>query len=126
MNMQDAEPETARIVSPPANQVRSTGRSRGEMEAAICHAVTQFQQEYMGRGPRNALARLVDDTLFVRLDGVLTAAEQRLVDMRAEDNGRGAEIVRQFRSHLVALARPKLEAVVGEITGTNPSACTMI
>jgi uncharacterized protein YbcI len=89
------------------------------MEAAICDAVSRFQQEYMGRGPRQALARIVDDTLFVRLDGVLSAAEQRLLDRKTEDNGRGAEIVRQFRSHMVALARPMLEAVVREITGAS-------
>lgn len=94
-------------------------RSRGEIEAAVCEAVSRFQQNYMGRGPRHAIARLVEDTLFIRLDGVLSAAEQRLVDVKAADNGRGAEIVRQFRSHLISLARPLLEAVVHEITGAS-------
>lgn len=94
-------------------------RSRGEIEAAVCEAVSRFQQEYLGRGPRHAMARLVDNTLFLRLGGVLTAAEQRLVDMKNEDHGRGVEIVRQFRSHLVSLARPMLESVVREITGAS-------
>ena len=50
-------------------------RSQGEIEAAVCDAVARFQQEYMGRGPRHVHAHLVDNRVFVHLEGVLTAAE---------------------------------------------------
>jgi uncharacterized protein YbcI len=33
----------------------------------------------MGRGPKDIRAHLVDDVLFTRLTGVLTAAERHLV-----------------------------------------------
>ena len=54
-------------------------KTQGEIEAAICAGITQFEQEYMGRGPKDIHAHLLDDLLVVRLQGVLTAAEQQLV-----------------------------------------------
>jgi uncharacterized protein YbcI len=41
--------------------------------------MTRFEQEYMGRGPKDIYAHLIGDLLVVRLQGVLTAAEQQLV-----------------------------------------------
>ena len=93
-------------------------KSQGEIEAAVCDAISRFQQEYMGRGPRHVHTHLVDNMLFVRLQGVLTAAEQRLMELRDDDNGRGAEIVKQFRSHLVTTGRQMLERLVQDVTGT--------
>ena len=55
-------------------------KSQGEIEAAVCDAVARFQQEFMGRGPRSIHAHLVENRLFVHLEGVLTAAEQRLIE----------------------------------------------
>src|SRR3954468_19815396 len=54
-------------------------KTQGEVEAAICDGVTRFEQEYMGRGPKDLRAHLLGDLLVVRLQGVLTAAEQHLV-----------------------------------------------
>lgn len=93
-------------------------KSQGEIEAAICDAVSRFQQEYMGRGPHRVHAHLVGNRLFVHLQGVLSAAEQRLVDGRAD--GRGAELLRQLRSHLVFAGRSMLEALVCEAAGAAP------
>jgi hypothetical protein len=42
----------------------------------------RFEQEQMGRGPKDIHAHLIGDLLVVRLQGVLTAAEQHL-DCRA-------------------------------------------
>jgi uncharacterized protein YbcI len=93
-------------------------KSQGEIEAAICDAVSRFQQEYMGRGPHRVHAHLVGNRLFVHLQGVLSAAEQRLVDGRAD--GRGAELLRQLRSQLVFAGRSMLEALVRDAAGAAP------
>ena len=93
-------------------------KSQGEIEAAICDAVARFQQEYMGRGPHRVHAHLVGNRLFVHLQGVLSAAEQRLVDGRAD--GRGADLLRQLRSHLVFAGRAVLEALVRDAAGAAP------
>src|SRR5262249_23682240 len=70
----------------PVRAPRSTGRmpevlmkTPGEIEAAISDGITRFEQEYMGRGPKHIHTYLLGDLLVVRLQGVLTAAEQQLV-----------------------------------------------
>lgn len=95
-------------------------KSQGEIEAAVCDAVSRFQQEYMGRGPRNVHAHLVDNRVFVHLEGVLTAAEQRLLDGDSVANGRGAELLKQLRNQLVLAGRPMLESLVREAAGSAP------
>ena len=95
-------------------------KSQGEIEAAVCDAVARFQQEFMGRGPRSIHAHLVENRLFVHLEGVLTAAEQRLIEGHGAGNGKGAELLKQLRSHLVLAGRNLLERLVGEAAGAAP------
>ena len=45
----------------------------------MCQSMSRFQLEYMGRGPKDIHAYLINDLIVVRLQGVLTAAEQQLV-----------------------------------------------
>ena len=42
-------------------------KSQGEIEAAICEGMTRFEQEYMGRGPKDIHAHLIGDLLVVRV-----------------------------------------------------------
>jgi uncharacterized protein YbcI len=90
-------------------------KTHGEVEAAICEGMSRFEQEYMGRGPKDIRAHLIDDVLFVRLQGVLTAAEQHLVKSLPAEKGR--DLLKQVRMHLLETARPLMEAMVQEITG---------
>ena len=92
-------------------------KTPGELEAAICEGVTRFEQEYMGRGPKSIHAHLLGDLLVVRLQGVLTAAEQQLVKSLPAEKGR--DLLKQVRTHLVETARPLLEAMVQEVTGVE-------
>ncbi len=90
-------------------------KTQGEIEAAICQGMTRFEQEFMGRGPKDIRAHLIDDLLVVRLLGVLTAAEQHLVKSLPAEKGR--DLLKQVRTHLLETARPLLEAMVRETTG---------
>ena len=90
-------------------------KTQGEIEAAICEGISRFEQEYMGRGPKDIRAHLIDDMLFVRLQGVLTAAEQHLVKSLPAEKGR--DLLKQVRTHLLETARPLLESMVQEVTG---------
>ena len=65
-------------------------RSQGEIEAAVCDGVSRFQQEFVGRGPRDIHAHLLGTLLVVRLQGVLTPAERQLVAPGAVADGDGA------------------------------------
>jgi uncharacterized protein YbcI len=69
----------------------------------------------MGRGPKDIHTHLLGDVLVVRLQGVLTAAEQQLAKSLPAEKGR--DLLKQVRTHLVETARPVLEAMVQEVTG---------
>src|SRR6266480_2420459 len=90
-------------------------KSLGEIEAAICEGISRFEQEYMGRGPKDIHAHLIGDLLVVRLRGVLTAAEQQLVKTLPAEKGR--DLLKQVRTQLVETARRPLEALVSDVTG---------
>ena len=90
-------------------------KTQGEIEAAVCEGIARFEQDYMGRGPKDIHAYLIGDLLVVRLKGVLTVAEQQLVASLPAEKGR--DLLKQVRIHLVETARPVMEAMIQEITG---------
>ena len=92
-------------------------KTQGEIEAAVCQGISHFEQEYMGRGPKDIQAHLIGDLLIVRLHGVLTAAEQQLVKTLIPEKGR--DLLKQVRTQLIELARPVLETMVYEVTGVR-------
>ena len=91
-------------------------RTRGQIEAAVSEVVSRFQQDYMGRGPKDIHTHLIGDLLVVRLRDILTAAEQHLVK---SPNDKGRDLLKSVRSNLVETARPVLEATVEKITGVK-------
>jgi uncharacterized protein YbcI len=92
-------------------------KSQGEIEAAICEGISHFEQDYMGRGPKEVRAHLIGDLLLVRLRGVLTAAEQQLVKTLPAEKGR--DLLKQVRTHLLETARPVMEALVQDVAGVK-------
>jgi uncharacterized protein YbcI len=92
-------------------------KSQGEIESAICEGITRFEQEYMGRGPKDIRTHLIGDLLLVRLKGVLTAAEQHLVSTLPAEKGR--DLLKQVRTQLMETARPVMEVMIHEITGVK-------
>src|SRR5437763_1083578 len=92
-------------------------KTLGEMEANICEGISRFEQDYMGRGPKHIQTHLIGDLLVVRLKGVLTAAEQHLVQSLPAEKGR--DLLKQVRTHLLETARPIMEAMVQEVTGVK-------
>jgi len=91
--------------------------TQGEIESAICDGMARFEQEYMGRGPKDIHAHLIGDLLVVRLRGVLTAAEKHLVTTLSPE--KGSDLLKQVRTQLIEVARPALEAMVQDITGSK-------
>ena len=92
--------------------------TQGEIEAAICEGTSRFEQEYTGRCPKDIHAHLIGELLVVRLQGVLTSAEQHLVKALPPEKGR--DLLKQVRTQLIETARPALEALVQDITGIAP------
>jgi uncharacterized protein YbcI len=92
-------------------------KTQGEIECAISEGMGRFEQEYMGRGPKDVHVHLINDLVVVRLKGVLTAAEQHLTKTLPAEKGR--DLLKQVRTHLIETARPTMEAMVHEITGVK-------
>jgi uncharacterized protein YbcI len=91
--------------------------TQGEIEGAVGDVIARFQQEHMGRGPKDIHAFLIDDLLVVRLEEVLTVAEKQLVAKVPAEKGRN--LLKQVRNHLVETARPIMEAMIQEVTGVK-------
>ncbi len=92
-------------------------KTQGEIEASVCTVVRRFEQDYFGRGPTDIRAHLINDLILVRLQGVLTAAEQHLV--KTLPDGKGRDLTKQVRTHLLETARPMLEAMIQDIAGVT-------
>lgn len=91
-----------------------TARTKGQIEAAITTAISQFERDFLGRGPKNARAFIVADMAIVRLMGILSPAEQKL----GEESG-GVELIKQMRSRLIESSAGVLIRLVEEATGSR-------
>jgi uncharacterized protein YbcI len=73
-------------------------KTKGQIEAEISDAMTRFEKEHMGRGPLETKTYLVEDMVIVRLKGVLTKAEHKLI--KSDRNVRARELIKQVRIEL--------------------------
>jgi uncharacterized protein YbcI len=92
-------------------------KTQGEIEAAVCQGMCRFEREYIGRGPKDVQTHLLGNLLVVRLQGVLTAAEQRLVETASVEQGR--DLVKQVRTLLIETARMQIDSMIQLITGVK-------
>lgn len=90
-------------------------KTKGQVESEICEAVIKFEKEYMGRGPLETKAYIIDDMVLVRLKNVLTPAEMKLSSVTDRKDGR--ELIKRIRITLLEQGRPLLEAAVESILG---------
>ena len=85
-------------------------KTKGQIEAEISEAVTRFEKEFMGRGPLETRTYIIDDMVIVRLKGVLTRAEYRLV--KSERNSKARDLIKQVRIELLENGRQLLEDII--------------
>ncbi|MBC8186073.1 DUF2294 domain-containing protein [candidate division KSB1 bacterium] len=89
-------------------------KTKGQLEAEISVALTQFEKDHLGRGPKEARTFIIQDMVLIRLKGVLTPAEEKLSQ---EDDG--AQLIKQIRMRLVESSRQLLENIIYEKTGAK-------
>ncbi|MFQ5709636.1 MAG: DUF2294 domain-containing protein, partial [bacterium] len=77
-------------------------------------AITQFEKDHLGRGPKEARTFIIQDMVLIRLRGVLTPAEEKL----AKDEG-GAQLIKQMRMRLIESSRPLLVQIIEEKIGAK-------
>lgn len=88
--------------------------TRGMAEANFSKAIIQFEKEYLGRGPLDARTFFLGDMILVRLQGLMTPAEEKLA---ADADGR--DLVKEMRRQLFESSRPLLEEIVQNVVGAN-------
>jgi len=91
-----------------------TNKTKGQLEADISAAITQFEKDHLGRGPKEARTFIIEDMVLIRLRGVLTPAEEKL----AKDE-RGAQLIKQMRMRLIESSQPLLIQIIEEKIGAK-------
>lgn len=92
-------------------------KTKGQLEAEICEAIIRFEKEFMGRGPLETKAFIIEDMVLVRLRNVLTQAELKLV--AAPESKDGRDLLKRIRITLLEQGRPLLEEMVKKILGVS-------
>ena len=87
-----------------------TGMTRGMAEAEFTRAIIRFEKEHLGRGPLDARTLFLGDMILVRLNGLMTPAEQKLAA-----TGDGRDLVKEMRRQLFESSRPLLEEIVADV-----------
>jgi len=97
--------------------IKTKNKTKGQLEAEVCEAVIKFEKEFMGRGPLETKAYIIEDMVLVRLRNVLTQAELKLAGAPGSKDGQ--ELVKRIRIKLLEQGRPLLEAAVEKIVGVK-------
>ena len=92
----------------------SLDKTQGQLEAEIATAITQFDREHLGRGPHLVRAWIIQDMILLRLQGVLTPAEEKL----ARDP-EGHRLIKEVRKQLIEGSRQMLDVMIRSITGVQ-------
>ncbi len=90
-----------------------TKRTKGQLEAEISKALVKFELEYMGRGPADARTYVVRDMILVRLKGILTPAEEKLIRVG------WVELLKDVRAKLLESGRDMLDRIIKDLVGCD-------
>ena len=89
----------------------ATQEPTGSMRAQIANAMVGVKKEFYGRGPDAAKAWILDDYIFVALEGGLTRNEETLLQAGK------ADVVRSYRLTFQEVMTDTAVSAVEEITG---------
>ena len=83
----------------------------GSVRAALANAMVGLKKQYYGKGPTSAKAWILDDYVFVALEGGLTRNEETLLADGKED------LVRSYRLSFQETMSETTTGAVEELTG---------
>jgi len=84
--------------------------TKGQVEARISEVVSRFENEYMGRGPKQIRTLIIQDLIIIRLKGFLSQSEQKLAE-----NSQGVELLKKVRMTLFENSRSYLVSLINEV-----------
>jgi len=88
--------------------------TKGQAEAKISEAISRFEIEYMGRGPKQIRTLIIQDLIIIRLKGFLSQSEQKLAE-----NSQGVDLLKKVRMMLFENSREYLVDLMREVVGVN-------
>ena len=111
MDAPDLKPD-----KPAEELIRAAGgsmpdESEGSVRAALANAMVGMKKQFYGRGPTAAKAWILDDYVFVALEGGLTRNEETMLADGKED------LVRTYRLSFQETMTRVVTQAVAEITG---------
>ena len=110
------QPDLKQPDKPAEELIRAAGgsmpdESEGSIRAALANAMVGMKKQFYGRGPTAAKAWILDDYVFVALEGGLTRNEETMLADGKED------LVRTYRLSFQETMTDVLTSAVTEITG---------
>lgn len=112
-----SSPQPRRAASATPQSPKASMKTQGELEATVCQGMCQFQQEFLGRGPSDVRAHLIEKLLLIRLRGILSVAEHNLVETCPAEHGR--DLIKKMRALLIETARPQIDSMIQLLTGVK-------
>lgn len=88
--------------------------TKGQLESKISEAVSKFEVEFMGRGPKEIKTIVHGDMIIVRLKGFLSPSEKKLAE-----NAQGVKLIKEVRTALFESGRDYFDNLVKEIANVN-------
>ncbi|MFD0587381.1 DUF2294 domain-containing protein [Paenibacillus sp. GCM10027627] len=88
--------------------------SKGELEDKISRALTQWEKEYLGRGPVSVKTDIIRNMIVIVLHGILTPAERNLA--KTLD---GMLSIKKIRADLIESGNSELKELLAGLTGSK-------
>jgi uncharacterized protein YbcI len=88
--------------------------TKGQLEAKISEAISKFEIEYMGRGPKTIRTYILADLIIVRLTGFLSPSEQKLAE-----SSQGVDLFKKVRTSLFEGGRGYLETLIKDVISAD-------
>ena len=85
----------------------------GSVRTALANAMVATMKEHYGKGPTGAKALILDDYVFIAMEGGLTRNEETLIEDGKE------EVVRSYRLAFQETVRSAIMQSVAEIVGRD-------
>jgi uncharacterized protein YbcI len=104
-----ADPDSREAADELVRAARSA--SDGSLRAELANAMVAMKKQFYGRGPEAAKAWILDDYVFVAMEGGLTRNEETLLADGKE------EVVRQYRLSFQSTMSGATMGAVSQLTG---------
>ncbi|MCT8138180.1 DUF2294 domain-containing protein [Anaerobacillus sp. CMMVII] len=87
-------------------------QKKGQLEAEISKSITQWEKEYLGRGPLQVKTDILRNMIIVHLKGILTPAEKELTKTDT-----GLLSIKKIRADLIEAGNHHLKEIINTLTG---------